>query len=502
MADKVSQRPVWVTIVAAVATVVVILGIAAGPTVVGCATSDSGLGACMRERMADIGLLRQGPAAVSAPVEETTQTAKSVPAAELEIAKPESEAEPEAMAEIAEPRLGLVRAEPDGSLVIAGSAEPGAEVEIYANGILLDTAVAESSGDWVLIPDEPLAPGGVEIAVGVSATGQLGKQSVVVVIQDDLTTEPLVVASTPGQASDILQGLDLPQEPVQEPMEVATAKPAMEPVAESATLVALAPPTIDAIEVDGDRNYFAGGGANGATIRLYIDSGFIADAIVAGGRWLIETPQNFLTSPSQRVRIDMLRPGTAEVAARAEVNFELDIPVIEAEKPIAVASTPEVQPADAINQAAADNASSALADAPQIEVATPAAQSQMEVAAVKEPTSKPAPVMKPATPTPPAVMTKAEQQTDVATAMATDTATPEVPTLTAVSVGDPGDQRFASGKAIIRQGDNLWSIASRVYGSGYRFITIYRANQEQILNPDLIFPGQVFNLPEAEAVSE
>lgn len=497
MADKVSQRPVWVTIVAAVATVVVILGIAAGPTVVGCATSDSGLGACMRERMADIGLLRQGPAVVSAPIEEAAQTAKPIPAAELEMVKPESESEPEATTEIAEPRLGLVRAEPDGSLVIAGSAEPGAEVEIYANGVLLDTAVAESSGDWVLIPDAPLPPGGVEIAVGVPATGQFGKQSVVVVIQDDLTTEPLVVASTPGQASDILQGLEVPQEP----MEVASAEPVVEPVAEPAAPIALAPPTIDAIEVDGDRNYFAGSGANGATVRLYIDSGFIADAIVAGGRWLIETPQNYLTLPSQRVRIDMLRPGTAEVAARAEVNFELDMPTIEAEQPVAVATAPatEIQPTDAINQAAADNASSALASAPQIDVTTPAAQSQMEVAAVAEPASEPAPVSKPSAPTPPAVMTKTEQQTDVASALATDNATPEVPTLTAVSVGD---QRFASGKAIIRQGDNLWSIASRVYGSGYRFITIYRANREQILNPDLIFPGQVFDLPEVEAVSE
>ncbi|WP_068316548.1 Ig-like domain-containing protein [Polycladidibacter hongkongensis] len=48
---------------------------------------------------------------------------------------------------------------------------------------------------------------------------------------------------------------------------------------------------------------------------------------------------------------------------------------------------------------------------------------------------------------------------------------------------------------IIRRGDNLWTISRRLYGSGYRYTTIYRANDSQIRNPDLIYPGQVFVLP-------
>jgi nucleoid-associated protein YgaU len=72
---------------------------------------------------------------------------------------------------------------------------------------------------------------------------------------------------------------------------------------------------------------------------------------------------------------------------------------------------------------------------------------------------------------------------------------PNIPTLVAEPVGNPEDQRFASGKAIIRTGDNLWTIARRVYGHGRDFTTIYRANNAQIRNPNRIYPGQIFDLP-------
>ncbi|MCG5478019.1 LysM peptidoglycan-binding domain-containing protein [Sinorhizobium alkalisoli] len=54
---------------------------------------------------------------------------------------------------------------------------------------------------------------------------------------------------------------------------------------------------------------------------------------------------------------------------------------------------------------------------------------------------------------------------------------------------------------IIRRGDTLWEISRRVYGAGVRYTTIYLANREQIENPDLIQPGQVFGVPH-EALSD
>ncbi|HCI98815.1 MAG TPA: hypothetical protein DHV74_04185 [Sulfitobacter sp.] len=51
------------------------------------------------------------------------------------------------------------------------------------------------------------------------------------------------------------------------------------------------------------------------------------------------------------------------------------------------------------------------------------------------------------------------------------------------------------GKVVIQPGNNLWNIARRLYGSGFRYTVIYEANKEQIRDPDLIYPGQVFETP-------
>lgn len=54
-----------------------------------------------------------------------------------------------------------------------------------------------------------------------------------------------------------------------------------------------------------------------------------------------------------------------------------------------------------------------------------------------------------------------------------------------------GDTR----RLIVVRGDNLWNIAHRHYGAGYHHTIIFGANQDQIRNPHLIYPGQVFTLP-------
>ncbi|GAA0286438.1 LysM peptidoglycan-binding domain-containing protein [Rhodovulum strictum] len=48
----------------------------------------------------------------------------------------------------------------------------------------------------------------------------------------------------------------------------------------------------------------------------------------------------------------------------------------------------------------------------------------------------------------------------------------------------------------VQPGFTLWGIADRTYGSGIQYVKIFSANRAQIRDPDLIYPGQIFTLPE------
>jgi nucleoid-associated protein YgaU len=50
-------------------------------------------------------------------------------------------------------------------------------------------------------------------------------------------------------------------------------------------------------------------------------------------------------------------------------------------------------------------------------------------------------------------------------------------------------------RLVVVRGDNLWNIARAHYGTGHQHTVIYGANKDQIRDPDLIYPGQVFSLP-------
>ena len=49
----------------------------------------------------------------------------------------------------------------------------------------------------------------------------------------------------------------------------------------------------------------------------------------------------------------------------------------------------------------------------------------------------------------------------------------------------------------VRKGDSLSKIAKREYGDAQQWRRIYEANRESIKDPDLIYPGQVFRIPDA-----
>ena len=51
-------------------------------------------------------------------------------------------------------------------------------------------------------------------------------------------------------------------------------------------------------------------------------------------------------------------------------------------------------------------------------------------------------------------------------------------------------------KIVVQKGDYLWKFAEQYYGEGIRYSLIFSANAALIRDPDLIYPGQVFTVPE------
>lgn len=48
---------------------------------------------------------------------------------------------------------------------------------------------------------------------------------------------------------------------------------------------------------------------------------------------------------------------------------------------------------------------------------------------------------------------------------------------------------------VVQPGNSLWRLARSAYGRGTQYTVIFEANQEQIRDPDMIYPGQVFQIP-------
>lgn len=62
----------------------------------------------------------------------------------------------------------------------------------------------------------------------------------------------------------------------------------------------------------------------------------------------------------------------------------------------------------------------------------------------------------------------------------------------------PDQVELRDGKVIVQPGNSLWRISRRAYGRGAQYTIIYEANKDQIRDPDLIYPGQIFEVPDGE----
>src|SRR6202166_2101801 len=209
------------------------------------------------------------------------------------------------------PTFDVARIEPTGEAVIAGRATPGATVELLRNGELHDSAVADQSGQFVMVP--PRFPSGTyDLTLrskqpdGKQATS---KQSVTVAIEPNPTDRPVVALMTPGKPTVVLS-----QPPAPKPMAGAVV--------------------VESVEIEPGGKFHASGRAHpGVAVRLYLNDTFVASVTAdADGRFAVTINQG-VAPGSYRVRLDEVEPNSGAVRARAEVPFNVPDTMVAAPVP-------------------------------------------------------------------------------------------------------------------------------------------------------------------------
>ncbi|MBB6408051.1 LysM peptidoglycan-binding domain-containing protein [Mesorhizobium sangaii] len=375
------------------------------------------------------------------------------------------------------PSFDVVRVEGNGSIVIAGNAAPNSKVEILNGTTVLGSTVAGPDGAFVIVLDDPLKPGDYTIALRAT-TGDVvtaSAQTAVVSVPKDAAGQVLAMVEEPGKPAELLT---VPA-PETKPAAPAAGDQAAAPAAPAPAVVAAAPApaapatppaasvaepkiVVEAVEIDGKKIFVAGLADAGRKVRAYANDILLGDAQTSrDGHFLVEATRDIPVG-SYTIHVDGLDADGVTVVTRAAVPFER-----EPGDSVAAVAPAEAKPAA---PAVAGAAPAESASAP----AAPATQAPAGTA----PATTPAPA------------------TDAPGVVAAATPPGGVPETVAPKL------EHAGSAVIIRRNDTLWRISRRVYGHGVRYSTIYLANQDQISDPDRIWPGQVFKVPEKSKEGE
>ncbi|WP_333817583.1 Ig-like domain-containing protein [Tabrizicola sp.] len=404
--------------------------------------------------------------AAAAPAQATPDPA-AAPAAEPK-PDPAPAAEP---VKPAPPVIDTWRVAADGAAVVSGSAEPGATVEVMVDGSAVASGTATASGEFAILftlapnpkpslmwlsmtlPQQDPVPSAEMVALGPVEGPKLAAA--------EATAIDAPTAGAPAP-EDTLAAAEAPAAPpallLSEEGAVLLQDPAMpEPPALSGATV-----MIDTITYTPAGEVQIGGrGAAGAGLRIYLDNAETATAQVPeSGLWLATLPD---TTPGiYTLRVDQM-DGAGKVTSRFETPFKRE--TMEA---LAAASGPDL----AVQELAA----------------APEAPAQPQ-AATPEPVAPETPGAQPVA---------AEPGVELPASAAPETAAaPEAP---AAPQADPAPAPAAAPVTVtVQPGFTLWGIAQERYGDGVLYVQVFEANKDKIKDPNLIYPGQVFSVPETAA---
>lgn len=343
-----------------------------------------------------------------------------VPLAEQTVARDAGRTTPPAAGkpkkDVSDPlRFDVVRITPEGEAVMAGRAKPGSTVTILDKDKSLGEVTADERGEWVFVPEKPLASGsrqlGLEIRKKSGETVQ--SESVVVLVVPekgkDIAGRPTEKPSQPlalmvprkgTGPSTVLQKPTIgAREPAAGPPRFAALAPTPGGVppapraAPSGSLAAVPKPpgggmgfrlSVDTVDYDdAGRLSLSGRAQPGALVQLYLNNRFIGRTRAGSdGIWRL-SPDRTVVPGLYTLRVD-------HVDANGKVLARMAFPFARAE-PLT-----EIRPGTVV---------------------------------------------------------------------------------------------------VVQPGNSLWRLARRAYGAGMQYTMIFEANRDQIRDPDLIYPGQVFTLP-------
>lgn len=201
---------------------------------------------------------------------------------------------------VALPRFDTIRVDRLGRAVFAGQAAPGATVEIFANGELLQSIETGRDGSFAREADTPLSAGPVELTLSMTTTDGMTVRSpdtIVIYVPEQDGEAPVVLRTTPGGATEILQR-------------------ATDNVGD------LGPLSIDTIDYDAAGNaIFAGRAAPGSVVQLFANGAPLGRTSAdERGRWQWEPPSPI---PPGRYTLQIVQLGPDGRPAHAiEVPFE------------------------------------------------------------------------------------------------------------------------------------------------------------------------------------
>ena len=433
----------------------------------------------------------QDPAA--APDSATAEAAPEETASESSSAEAATDTPAEPLSsQLSAPKFDVVRIEDDGSALIAGQADGRGHVILSVDGVEQAEARADLSGTGQFVIFAFIPSTGDQQSLKLHLYAEDGSGPVVSAQTVFVAPATAAATATDSTAAPVQEEVTVSESPDTASTDVASpeAKADKAPTTviladedgvrvlqDGAPSAAKPAVTIDTISYSSNGDVILGGrGQAGNFVRIYLDNQFLATSkIAADGYWALELSD--IEPGIYTLRVDELN-AAGDVVSRAETPFkreaaeelaELMAAGTETEEPSAEGPSESAAETQVVDAEALASVEPEAADDPQTEevVTQEEVNVQAEVAELNP---------------------QGEQSSDGGSL-----AVEGQPADTASVLRTPS-KKFRV--RTVQPGSTLWAIAKESYGAGIEYFKVFEANKERIRDPDLIYPGQVFEIPD------